>query len=637
MPKELPPVAQVEDYDSDAGVARPDTRVQARRATASSRPATAQHHGPVERERERERFSRREIIKDAGSTSQPYATQAQNTAAAKKPKSKPLIHRADSHQDSRTKAPPARSPSLPRRNSQCQDPKCAHPTCTTVRNLDRRYTIHTPQYSVPYSATPPPQLPPPPQHHYSSYHQSSTGPTVEVPGAISRPRRLSLMNARPVSFHGYSPSQYGPPPAPSAYYHPNHAASYYPQPQQYPQQTGGYRGIAPPVSNAGFTSVPLNPSPTSSIYPQALPNLPQNFSARQTQPEASTYVPPQSQLTRTISARQMQPSARILPESYPQESSESESQTDSEDERYEREYQRNLAERQLSGRHVSRRSSSHTRDRDRELMPPPPRRPSITSRYTSSQAITSTPREGVRRTLRSDSDLDYSSDYVDSDRTHRAVVDRRTDSSYSDRSRRPSLSSHASSGRTKATTVSSGSGSGSRNYVLEDRHGRQMSYLSKTSQAELIRRMEREKRADRELQERIDLQDRVEAYQREVRGAQPVELTAENIHNAQDRRTSGSHSHVTTRTRRSESHASSKSKGTNSDGIKIQSGDTVLHVYGDAKIEMRTGEDGGPAQFIIDNQSPNGKEKSYYSGKSNSSRAGRTAAESEKGSKGLKG
>ena len=405
-----------------------------------------------------------------------------------------------------------------------------------------------------------------------------------------------------VSYTG-QPSNHGPPPSPSAYQ--NHFPAYY---QSY--QPAIY-GSTPPnqmMSNYPPQS-PLAPSPTSAPYAVA-PGLTRTYSTREvSHPTVATYSLPKAPsappLARTISARQntAMPGAFPGPESDESESeSDSDSETDSEEER----------EREREERERERRA----REKDRRAMPPPARRPSLVERNTAPSLPRRASRDPLRRAPRSDTFIDYpsSSDNVDSDRTARAVVDRsrgRTNSSYSGRSRRPSVSTTASSGRTKATTVSSGSGSATHKYIIEDRNGRRKEYLSKEQYNELIRRYEVQKLEDKENEERV------QAYQDRVRGQQPPELTAENIRKA-ERRTSGSH--VSGHSRKSSTHSSSKN--TKNDGIRIQSGDTVLHVYGEARVEMRPGEDGTPA-FIIGSASGKDRDSAYHGSKSSGSRISR--------------
>lgn len=164
--------------------------------------------------------------------------------------------------------------------------------------------------------------------------------------------------------------------------------------------------------------------------------------------------------------------------------------------------------------------------------------------------------------------------------------------------------------------------SGVASLVLEGKNGRHISYLSKRDQDVLHRQYARQ-----QLEEEQRRRDAIEAYQEAVRGPSSPELTAENIR-MQQLRGSGSRASV-------HSHKSSRSssKVPNGEGIKIESGGTVIHVYGDSKIEMRPGEDGAPAQFVIGSVS--GKDSAYHgsSSKSSSSRVGRSHGSSDIGSR----
>ena len=160
--------------------------------------------------------------------------------------------------------------------------------------------------------------------------------------------------------------------------------------------------------------------------------------------------------------------------------------------------------------------------------------------------------------------------------------------------------------------------------IIEDEYGRRASYLSKEKQGDLMRAIQRQKideMDEKERQQRRKVEN-IAAYQRQVEG-ESYELTAENIRKQQQQRNSPSLSG------RSHKSSRSSSKAAKTDGIKIQSGDTILHVYGDAQIEMRPGDDGGPAQFVI--ASSTGRDSGYQtSSKSSSSRTGLLRAPSTK-------
>ena len=215
---------------------------------------------------------------------------------------------------------------------------------------------------------------------------------------------------------------------------------------------------------------------------------------------------------------------------------------------------------------------------------------------------------------------------MDSDRTARAVVDRaRTSYTGSSKSsRRPSVSTNAS-GRTKSTAISSTSGVA--DLIVEGRHGRKQEYMSKVDQARLGRAQQaRLEEYTRQQLENQRLQEDIENYQDAVRGGPAPTLTAENIRK-KELRTSGSHMSVHSR-----KTSRSSSKVPNPDGIKIESNGTVIHVYGDTKVEMRAGAEGGTS-FVIGGGT-SGRDSTYHSNsKSSGSRTGRSRGGSDIGSR----
>lgn len=609
-------VAQVEEWDSDESSAVPGTIVQAREQAAQpSRRAS----------RAAESRRRRDAPSDSGYSSQasaPPVIQPPSQRPAQPPatvsptkanKSKPVIHRIDSARDERRQTISSGSG---RQAKQCDDPYCRDPNCGATR-YERRSTMSHQQPSAPAYA---------PQH-YAHYSNAAMPPPVLPASAMMppppRPRAQSTSRtSRPVSFHGYSaysgaPS--GPPPSQSAYYG-------YPQPYP-PAQSAGYYGSTPPTQTLDYAqaSAYVPPSPTSpnmTTYP-GYPGYSGGMSARAINPavaglEMSTAMQPT--LNRTMSARR--PNERRdsrIPE--PESASDSESTSESSESSPEPEHRR-------------RRPSSRRDSRAREeavAVVHHPRRPSVSKKYHTEASIPtsarvrrepSRPREPLRRAPRSDTFYEYpsSSEVNDSDQTQRAVVYRRGAGSSSHSSRRPSVSTTASSGRTKNTSLSSNTDY-SRDYskvILEGPNGRRVAYLSKDQQAQLARRYQQQN-DDKYEKQRLQ-EERVAAYQREMGGGDPQELTAENIKKSQYRKSA---SHVSGRSQKS---SGSGSKASKSNGIQIQSGDTVLHVYGDAKVEMRQPEDGGPAQFFI--ASSSGRDSAYHttSSKSSGSRMGRSRA-----------
>ncbi|KAK4540122.1 hypothetical protein LTR36_009787 [Oleoguttula mirabilis] len=599
--RRVPQVAEMEDYDSDDSSAKPGTRVRATRKTPTSvRPA-----------------QRRDTASDSGYSSHSGAanvaaqtqavvsgsSSARQPAPASSSRSKPVIHTTDRQPD---KAIDQSRPSYVSRPS----------------NTERRYTLpqQTQQeYAQKYAAWAAQypeaaakhqrQMQQQQQQHMVQQAQAAPAPVMSNVTSQPRPGATSTsQRARPMSIHGYgipsapNTAPYGPPPSPSAYQ--NNLAAYYQQYQQQQyQQPSTYLSSTPPtqIMTAYPVQSPVANSPTSPQY-GAMPTVQQkyaHYSARQANPNVSglTYdlskvsMTSQPTLTRTMSARQT--SGSYMPGTFPeQEAVESESDSEESEPDYSED------ERQRARNHK----------RDSKLMPPPSRRPSIHTRSTAPVNVPSrSSRQSIQRAPRSDTYVDYpsSSEQFDSDRTARAAVGRtRTESSFSSRSRRPSISTTASSGRTKATTVSEGSGT--RKVMIEDKDGRRRTaYLSQDQQDDLARRYERERREDEERREVI------EAYQQKVRGPLPTELTADNIRKAA-KRTSGSHVSR-------DSRKTSSSKASRSDGILIQAGDTVLHVHGEANIEMHPGEDGGPAVFKIGN-SRSGRDSAYYGSSKSGSR-----------------
>lgn len=164
--------------------------------------------------------------------------------------------------------------------------------------------------------------------------------------------------------------------------------------------------------------------------------------------------------------------------------------------------------------------------------------------------------------------------------------------------------------------------SGMASLVLEGKSGRQISYLSKRDQDALQRKYAREQ--EEEEQRRLDT---TEAYLDAMRGGKLPELTAEKLKMQQMHSSSGSYAHS-----RKSSRSSSRAYNAG-EGVKIESGGTIIHVYGDQKVEMIPAQDGRTASLVIGNKS--GKESMYLGGssKSSSSRAGRSHGGSDVGVK----
>ncbi|KAK6435472.1 hypothetical protein LTR95_008341 [Oleoguttula sp. CCFEE 5521] len=641
----MPQVAHAEEYDSDVSAVKPGTRVDARTSATYGRSSRTPRTGPY-------------ATSDSGYSSY---TNASNTAgavvantgqrtqavqpAASSSRSKPVIHRSESQRSQQR--PASRSVSTSRPSADCRDPNCRDPTCLSTKNSDRRYTLpHQPtqQPARPSSGAQYPVQQPgpggpyqiPPNYRYPTAAPPTAAPILN-PQPTPRARTGSTPRSRPSSWagapyagptYGSTPPQggmqvqRGPPPSPSAYHQ---------QQLQEAQYAAYHRALAAaqlastPLATAMGTYAPAQIQPPS---PQR-PALPHIYSARAgiaTPGYAMGGLPTTQQQgpAALYSARR----ASMMPGSFPSDyaiqdsasSSDSSSQSDAESEP-ESDYSRKL------------RHAIEKRKRDSRLMPPPStsRRPSYRTTHSTPAISTRSSREPLRRSSRSEVDTDHpsSSDYVDSDRTTRPVVDKRlsyTSTQSSRSARQPSVSTNSSSGRTRATTNTSVSGSG--RYIVEDSRGRRTLYPSREEAERIARHLQKTK-----------LEDDVEAYQTRVRGGLSPELTAENIKRSQQppsRRPSSSRASASSR---KSGHSSKNSKSDIPAGFQIRSGGTVLHVTGDAKIEMRQGEDGEQMMIIGSGSSSARGEGSHYrygssaAGKSegSGSRVGRSRAGSKLG------
>nr|OQO16396.1 hypothetical protein B0A51_17207 [Rachicladosporium sp. CCFEE 5018] len=642
----MPQVAHAEEYDSDVSAVKPGTRVDARASATYGRSSRTPRTGPY-------------ATSDSGYSSY---TNASNTTGAvvatvgqskqavqpttSSSRSKPVIHRAESQRSQ--KRPASRSVSTSRPSADCRDPNCRDPTCLSTKNSDRRYTLpHQPtqQPARPLSGVQYPVQQPgpggqyqiPPDYRYPTAAPPTAAPILN-PQPTPRARTGSTPRDRPGSWagppyagptYGSTPPQggmqakRGPPPSPSAYH----------QQQLQDQYTAAYhRAIAEaqlastPLATAMGTYAPAQMQPPS---PQR-PALPHPYSARAgiAAPGYATGILPTTREqvpAATYSARR----ASMMPGSFPNDyaihdsasSSDSSSQSDSASDSEDSDYKRKL-------RHAI---DKEKRKRDSRLMPPPStsRRPSFRTTHSTPAISTRSSREPLRRSSRSEVDFDHpsSSDYVDSDRTTRPVVDKRlsyTSTQSSRSARQPSVSTTSSGGRTRATTDTSVSGSG--RYIVEDSRGRRTVYPSREEAERIARHLKK-----------TTLEDDVEAYQTRVRGGLSPELTAENIKRSQQppsRRPSSSRASASSR----KSGQSKTSKSNVPAGFQIRSGGTVLHFTGDAKIEMRQGEDGEQMMIIGSGSSSARGEGSHYrygssaAGKSEgSSRVGRSRAGSKLG------
>lgn len=597
----MPQAAFVEDCDSDGNVIKPNSREHARRK------ATVKPVKIVQRPASDSGYS-----SYGGALKQPtIASQAQNvvtvTTARGSPsmpsssKPKPVVHRSDSRNSKQNAL--ARSSSASGMGAVCPDLNCGHAACLSVRNKERRYTLPQQNYAPwpPYYQphVPQAQQPQQPQVQYPQALPAPPAPIMDIPQRTTR--------TRPLSTHGYGSVMYaggqqGPPLSPSSYH--NIGATYH-QPYQQPPP---YYGTTPPNPLMTYsTQSPVAPSPTSPNY-GAAPTFARTYMPLPADPVAThgpVKAPAQSGVNQPMSARQHVPGAlsgRYQEPESPESESESESESDTSS--------TDSEEEERARKHERERQRDHRRraQKDKERMPPP-LRPSLNQRKTTTSVP---PRPAERTYRRTRSVTNY--DPVESDRVTRPHESRtRTDSSYSGRSRRQSVSTTTSSGRTPATTISDGS----QRVIVEDRYGRRVAYLPKEVQDDLVRRYEQQK-----LEEK-DLNDRIEAYQNTVRGGEPEKLTAASLEKMKqtERRTSGSQ--VSGHSRKS----SRSSKISKTDGIRIETGGTVLYVHGSANVEMHPGEDGGPARLIINNS--NGMDSAYGGSKSSSSRQGRSRGGSD--------
>nr|POF07174.1 hypothetical protein CFP56_31798 [Quercus suber] len=672
-----PEPAKVEEYDDAQDAVKAGTAVHAHADRAREAAAPPPSALPSSKSSERRPRHNTDRTSDSGYHSSRTSARAvaapdrnaSTPAAAGSPR-KPVILRHDS----------AQGKSSDRRA--CKGP-CDHPECRSMRNPERRYTLsrdqqpppapnphqhpppqppaphiqQSPYYQPPPQPRPPPQQQQQPPYTYAYPSQMPPAPTPQpVPMLAARPRMRSLSNAgqpRPSSYHAgvtmhpsYG-SQYGPPPSSSAYQHAT--ASYYQQPHHHPQQTSGYLASTPPTQSMMTYPMqsPITPtSPALGHGPLPLvsarapidPNLP-GLGHRQALPPGP--------MVRRPSARQ-QSTFHALPGRYPDDESTEESvysdsesdYTSSEDDvdHDDGDFLVNST-RRLS---LSRRERDRRAREDRERMPPPQvvRRPSASKRHSTAPAVV--PRiinygEPIRqrheRAHHSAADLGMSPpDRVDSDRTAHAVLagrPGRTNSTYSGQSRRQSLSTSAtaSSDQTPATSYSSGSGS---RRIIEDRHGRQREYLSRDGkirydrlQKELLKNRIEEDRARDRLYKQRDTTAKVEEYQRKAAAGVVAdnyeELSAEKINQVtandrQHRRTSGSHiSH----------HSRKSSSSTKTGAVKISSGGTEIHVYGDANVSVEATDDGSGPRLIIGNR------ETAYHGSSRDSKQGRSRGGSE--------
>ncbi|KXT07006.1 hypothetical protein AC578_7144 [Pseudocercospora eumusae] len=596
MPEGKPLAATVADYDSDGSCVKLGTEVSAKQNASAARPHEQQQQ--QQRTPKQAQPTTRREPSDSGYSSQNSTAHAKGvptplsiparhatrqpastpTSPTKSNTKKPIIQRHDS---ARSRSQTTLQP-LSKSDDKCDDPNCRHPDCPPNRNKERRKTMYV---SQPPPSTATTQVPS--QYAYaqiSPYHYSREMPPPPPP--------------RPQSFYAgmYSASQPGPPLSQSAFYY----APAYGQPTAYGEIP------ASPVT-------PLVPPSPTSPNAAGYPGYPGGtISARMPNPNVAGMEPPKLApnpgLPIRTSARR--PDNRPLPGTYPNDpETVSDSDTGSSDYDSEEEYQRRRAAAERQRRrssYVEPRSKSRPRNKSRGhdaavamvTHSAHSRRPSMSkSYYTDSYVPTRRsslrdPRtERLQRAPYSDGP-EYSSDNFDSDRTARAVVHARNSAPTSKQhSRRPSVSTNASSGGTKATSLSSVTDYS--RAIIEDSRGRRVVYLSKEQQAELIKQHQRQK-----LQDTLDEQERLanmrfsaaSDYQREMSGGvDGYQMSAENIKNLNRTTKPQSRSHISGRSGKS---AGSGSKTSRSNGVKIHAGGTVLHVDGDMAMQVRTTNDG---------------------------------------------
>ncbi|KAM0718596.1 hypothetical protein Q7P37_005666 [Cladosporium fusiforme] len=597
-----PPVPCVEDYNSDDSTTEPNTKVEARKHAPSSRKPSAYHHKLPARAAGSDSGYSSTVASSANShpttNNQPTAQAPLPTASrSSKP---PMIHRTENQQ---SQSRPSRSASVSRQPAKCSSPTCQDPNCAGSRGVQPGYDMpyrpqpqqqhsYTAQYPVqnPMAASPYVQAPAYPQP------QRPAAQPIPIYGAQShaRPRTSSTTRSRPVSWAAggsyseatgyqyggipqgsYGTQHHGPPPSPSAY-----RGSY----------TSQYPGASYMASYLGSGS----PRESTSLQQSSRPPI----SARH-----SSIMPGSFPIDGVNYDSEPQPS-----------SSESE-----DDEEYEerRRHDRNR-------RRDNERERAYRELEDRRAMPPPTlapaRRPSLKSARTTplegrhSREIMDGrhSREAPRRAPYSENDMS-SSDYIDSDRTTRPVIDKRltySPPSSNRHSRQSSVSNGSSASRHKSSSLSHSTRPPPQQYIVEDEHGRKYHYPT------------REQAEGKALRLR---EEAAEAYQARRGGNSHPALSAENVKRSQtqtlERRPS---SHVSGSSKKSAASSSKMSNRADST-IQIQRGETVFNIPINTTLEVRQ-TDEGETWFIGSSSPP--REKSYHGGgssKSSGSRMGRSS------------
>ncbi|GAB7359805.1 hypothetical protein MBLNU230_g6974t1 [Neophaeotheca triangularis] len=639
-----------EDFDDDKNTVKPNTRLDATKRPASYSKLVAQHANGRTAASDSGYSSRASATSATASPGQGYMAVAPvpRQSAPSSPTQKKPVARMREASQSRPSVP-SRSPSVSK--SPCADINCSHTACMVARNPERRYTMWEQQ------------VPLRPQHQWaqhtgqtqqymaqpSQYQPVPPPQQMPAPTTTARPRATSASKpyvARPQSYHagmvpGYSvpqnyagvPAQHGPPPSPSAYQNLPYGSFGQQYGQYHPQ--GCYIGTTPPN-----TTFPGYPQPS---VPQYTPPSPQYRADQPTISARQPTAPPLAGYDHYHHQRSFKPSANRasstnpvsarypdMPGTFPMEAESSGYSSGSES------YISSSSESSGDGR---RRQTRRPRGRhDSREMPPPilkvptrrmsrnehnlhdsrPRRPSFNTRQTDPVVFQPTrSRERLPRAPHSDHGRNKDH-HPSSDRGHRPTtrpIVKQHSSHHSSISRQPSVSTNAS-GRTGATTLSSCSGSGLSKVVIENADGQ--------VDKEHIRRLQQTQKLEE-----------VEAYQTSSRGgATNATRTAESMAHSQAqnlRRSSDSKSHASAHSRKSghSRKSSSTNNGGGGEGIQIRSGDTTLYIHGEANIQFRAGEDGGPPQLVIGGSS--GRERSYHGSKSSGSRVGRSRHGSDLG------
>lgn len=616
--KPLPEPATVEEYDSEENCAVSGTQVQAHssaRRKGQPYPYAASDSGYSSR-------TGGSSTKDATVVAPAESRTALHVSNATKPGSSKtatkaklvIFQRADSVRDTTSATV---SNITAKRSDAHSDATRRAEDRTGNRSTDRRYTL--PRRDAQAQA---------PNRQQRQYDQTLPPP--------ARPQRSNSTTQRSQSTHGYLPgipmtysanSQPGPPPAISAYY-PHYGSQYAQQASVYNMTTPAtaYVGHAP--SSPVRTMQPTQSTPVTT-YP-GYPGFSGGLSARQGNAsvpgleQQSRSLPPAGGIPRpAVSARRQTRPGMYVDADSTETGSES-SDYDSEEERrvrYEerrRSQQKRLSYRERSSSGDGGRATTVIHDSRRPAMNRSSRTDTaVPTRRRSGRESLSRPESLYRAT--SDPVYDYysSSENFDSDRTARAVVDRRSITS-SQPSRRPSVSTNASRG-TKATSLSSNT-----DYVeavVEDKYGRRRVYLSKAEEAAYRERYERQKALTRLEEQRLQ-EERITDYQNQTdRGYEREHLTAEAV--KKSNRKSMSHASASQSQKSGGSSGSRLSKtGGGGGGLRIEAGGNTLFLEGGQELQVR--EDSGGITTLIIGSTTSGKDSAYHGSKSSGSRMGRS-------------